>query len=208
MKENCSVSNPIMKPAEQVIALGRRVRELRHASGLTLKALGEGADLALSTLSKIENGQMSPTYEVILKLARGLRVDVAQLFDEGVKSAPLGRRSVTRKGKGAKHETRQYVYEMLNADLARRRFITLVVRLKARAVEEFDRPLAHDGEEFIYVLSGSVQVYLEHYQPFELGVGDSCYFDSTMAHACVSLGETDASILWVCSDPVDVTAHR
>lgn len=196
------------KPEEQVTALGRRVRELRRASGLTLQALGQDAELALSTLSKIENGQMSPTYEVILKLAHGLKVDVAQLFDDSLKSAPLGRRSVTRKKMGATHETKQYVYEMLNSDLARRRFITLAVRVKAHTIEEFDRTLSHDGEEFIYVLSGAIRVYLEHYEPLDLAEGDSCYFDSTMAHACVSLSDEDATILWVCSDPVDVTTRR
>jgi hypothetical protein len=39
----------------------------------------------------------------------------------------------------------------------------------------------------------------DHYQPMELGVGDACYFDSTMGHACVA-GDEDARVLWVCSD--------
>ena len=53
--------------------LGARVRELRRELGLTLEQASKQAGLARSTLSKIENGQMSPTYEALKKLASGFR---------------------------------------------------------------------------------------------------------------------------------------
>jgi transcriptional regulator with XRE-family HTH domain len=190
------------KPARDRSPLGKRVREFRQAAGLTLQALSEATGLAQSSLSKIENSQMSPTYEAIVNLARGLQVDVAQLFDDGGKSLPLGRRSITRSGLGATHETAQYVYHMLHTDLSRRRLISLKTTIKARALEEFERPLAHEGEEFVYVLSGSIRVYLEHYEPLDLAEGDSCYFDSPMSHACVSVSESDAEVLWVCTNSI------
>jgi transcriptional regulator with XRE-family HTH domain len=191
---------PRKKRVHDRTPLGRRVRELRKQAGLTLQMLSEATGLAQSSLSKIENSQMSPTYEAIVSLAQGLCIDVAQLFDDGGKSLPLGRRSITRSGLGATHETEQYIYQMLHTDLSQRRLISLKTIIKARSLEEFDRPLAHSGEEFIYVLSGSLKVHLEHYEPFDLAEGDSCYFDSTMAHACVSTSEVDAEVLWVCTN--------
>ncbi len=60
--------------------LGERVRELRKAHSWTLEQAAQQAGLARSTLSKIENGQMSPTYDALKKLAVGLQISVPQLF--------------------------------------------------------------------------------------------------------------------------------
>ena len=77
--------------------LGPALRQLR-AAGLTLQELSQRTGLASSTLSKIENNLISPTYDSILKLADGLEIDVAQLFDPRSIEMSLGRRSVTRDG--------------------------------------------------------------------------------------------------------------
>lgn len=176
------------------------VRRLRQQAGLTLQALGERSGLSISTLSKIENGQLSPTYETLLRLADGLQVDVAGLFDaEAGAAAASGRRSVTRRGQGILHDTPQYEYELLCADLSRKQFVPLRTRIKAHGIEAFPRLSRHDGEEFFYVLSGVVELHTEHYAPIRLEAGDSCYFDSSMGHACVSAGDEDAQILWISS---------
>src|SRR5438445_7408343 len=49
------------------------------------------------------------------------------------------------------------------------------------------------------VRTGVVEIHTDQYLPLRLEKGDSCYFDSTMGHACVSAGPEDATILWVCS---------
>lgn len=176
------------------------VRKLRQKAGLTLQALGERSGLSISTLSKIENGQLSPTYETLLRLADGLEVEVAELFDADLgEAAASGRRSVTRRRQGVIHDTPQYRYELLCADLSHKQFVPLLTRIKARAIEAFPRLSRHDGEEFIYVLSGRVELHTEHYAPMRLEAGDSCYFDSGMGHACVSAGDQDAEVLWVSS---------
>ena len=73
-RENGAVS--VAEP----LNLGARVRELRKERGWTLEQAAGHAGLARSTLSKIENGQMSPTYEALKKLAEGLAISVPQLF--------------------------------------------------------------------------------------------------------------------------------
>lgn len=180
--------------------LGESVRRRRLAASLTLKQLSTLSGLAVSTLSKVENGQISPTYENILRLARGLDVDVAELFSSSTVSLPLGRRSFTRHGEGIRHDTRCYEYELLCADLSQKRMIPLVTRIRAREIAQFPDLLKHAGEEFIYVLSGSVEIHTEFYEPLCLNAGDSCYFDSSMGHAVLSRGAEDAVILWVCSE--------
>lgn len=180
--------------------LAATLQRLRHAQGLTLKQLSERCGISVATLSKIERGQLSPTYEKIAALAQGLSVDVGCLFSSEAAPAPLGRRSISLKGSGVVHQTPQYAYEVLNADLAAKKFVPLVTTVKAHSLADFPELLRHDGEEFIYVLSGRVAIHTDFYAPIELSPGDSCYFDSTMGHACVSAGEEDAQILWVCSN--------
>lgn len=179
--------------------LASKLRVLRRAADLTLQQLGQRSGIAASTLSKIENGQLSPTYEKIAALAKGLDVDVGELFSPSEQPTLRARRSTTRAGQGVVHSTPQYVYELLHADLAHKRFVPLVTTIQAHETAQFPELLRHDGEEMVYVLRGSVTVHTDCYAPLALHVGDSCYFDSTMGHACVSSGAEDAQVLWVCS---------
>jgi transcriptional regulator with XRE-family HTH domain len=180
--------------------LSTTLRRLRKQSALTLQQLGQRSGISVSTLSKIENGQLSPTFEKIAALAQGLDVDVGELFSPSPRPTPLGRKSVSLKGTGVVHETAQYAYEVLNTDLARKLFVPLVATIKAHSISEFPAMLRHDGEEFVYVLSGTVIINTEFYEPFTLEAGDACYFDSAMGHACVSGSKVDARVLWVCSN--------
>lgn len=180
-------------------SFGLRVRRLRQEKGLTLQQLGERSGLAISTLSKVENGQISPTYENLLRLADGLAIDVAQLFDQQSHVMASGRRSVTRHGEGVKHSSPQYEYEMLCADISHKHFIPLVTVIKARREDGTTHLLRHAGEEFVYVLSGSIEIHTDQYKPLSLNAGDSFYFDSNMGHALVSTSPEDAQVVWVCS---------
>ncbi len=175
------------------------LRRLRRDAGLTLQELGARCGLASSTLSKIENGQMSPTYDTILRVAGGLGIDMAELFTGTAPSDIGGRRTVTRRGQGVIRSTAQYSYEMLAAELSGKQFIPLLTTIAARSMSDFPSLVRHSGEEFFYVLSGQVTLHTEHYAATVLEVGDSCYFDSSMGHACVSSGDEPAEILWICS---------
>jgi transcriptional regulator with XRE-family HTH domain len=176
------------------------VKALRTRNGLTLMELAERANLAVSTISKIETGQLSPGYETIQRLAIGLDAEVAELFQPHIESASTGRRGVTRKGQGVLHRSKHYDYEALAADLSRKQFLPLFATIKARTVEQFGSLPSHEGEEFIFVISGQVTLHSEHYEPLTLDSGDSAYFDSRAGHALVSSGPEDAKIVWICSD--------
>jgi transcriptional regulator with XRE-family HTH domain len=180
-------------------AFGQRIKRLRREANLTLQQLSERSGLAISTISKVENSQISPTYENILRLADGLEVDVADLFARGSSAMALGRRSITRAGQGAKLQSTQYQYEMLCADLSKKKFIPLLTKLRAHSVAEFPDLVRHAGEEFVYVVEGDVAIHTDHYEPLLLKQGDACYFDSNMGHALVSVGKTDAVVMWICS---------
>lgn len=179
--------------------LGARVRELRKARDWTLERAANQAGLARSTLSKIENGQMSPTYDALRKLAEGLQISVPQLFTPPERDQINGRMSVNKNGQGAKRATTTYEHELLAEQLSKKQMLPYKARVRARSVDEFDGWVRHDGEEFLYVLTGVVKLYTEFYEPIEMRRGDSAYYDATMGHNVVSVSQEDAEILWVTS---------
>ena len=175
------------------------MRELRKARAWTLEQAAQEAGLARSTLSKIENGQMSPTYEALKKLADGLGISVPQLFTPPSNPQVNGRMAVTLSGEGEAHATTTYEHELLAGALTRKAMLPYRARIRARSFEEFDGWVRHDGEEFLYVLTGAVRVLTEFYAPVELRRGDSVYYDAAMGHNVISISDDDATILWVTS---------
>lgn len=186
-------------PPPQPVDLGQRVRELRKARNWTLEQAASQAGLARSTLSKIENGQMSPTYEALKKLADGLEISVPQLFTPPSSPQVNGRMAVTKAGEGQAHPTATYEHELLAGTLTRKSMLPYRARIRARGFEEFDGWVRHDGEEFLYVLTGAVRLFTEFYAPVDMRRGDSAYYDASMGHNVISISEDDATILWVTS---------
>lgn len=186
-------------PSEPPADLSERLRALRKNRGWTLAQTAETAGVAKSTLSKIENGQMSPTYDMLLKLARGYAIDIAELFAPAGTHEASGRMAVTRKNEGQRHETPLYEHEVLAAQLSRKRIMPFRSHIKpAPQGGEIDWS-RHDGEEFLFVISGAVTVLTEHYAPVDLDTGDSIYIDSGMRHAVIARDKGGADVVWVAA---------
>ncbi|NNE53132.1 MAG: helix-turn-helix transcriptional regulator [Sulfitobacter sp.] len=181
------------------VDLGVRVRELRKARDWTLEQAAKQAGLARSTLSKIENGQMSPTYDALKKLAVGLEISVPQLFTPPAAEKINGRMALTRAGEGTAKATTTYEHELLGDQLRKKQMLPYRARVRARSMDEFDGWVRHDGEEFLYVLTGVITLFTEFYEPVEMRRGDSAYYDGTMGHNVISTSAEDATILWVTS---------
>ncbi len=181
----------------QPLKLGQRVRDIRRRNSWTLEEASRRTGLARSTLSKIENEQMSPTFDVVQKLAAGLEIELPQLFVAAESPAVSGRRTLTRAGEGRTRLTPTYEHELLGVELAQKKMVPFKTRVRARAIDDFSGWVRHPGEELLYVLEGSIAFYSEFYEPVTLVAGDSMYYDSDMGHACVSVSDEDALILWV-----------
>lgn len=183
--------------APETRPLGKRIKQLRMKAGLKMTDLAQATGLAQSTISKVESGAMSPTYDVLQKLAIGLRIDVARLFDDPPPRPAHGLRSVTKRGSGKRHVTPVYAHEVLCSDIHGKRMAPFITKILAHSLKEFPHLISHEGEEFFYVLDGEVVIYTDLYEPLKLTAGDSMYFDTSMGHATVSSGDRDATVLWV-----------
>lgn len=182
-------------------ALADRLRSLRLQRGWTLDQASKASGVAPSSLSKIENGLSSPTYDVLLRLARGFNLDVAELFVPAQEHMGAGRRTIERKGNGERHETPMYEHLVLCSQLANKRMMPFITRIKARGVTPNEGWSRHEGEEFVYVLSGEIELHTEFYQPATLSPGDCFYIDSRMQHRVINATDEDATVMWISTKP-------
>ena len=186
-----------------LISLGTHVRGIRNAAALTLSEISQRSGLSVSAISKIERDQISPTFFNLMRLAEGYGIHIADLVStKQPEENVTGRLAVTRKRERSFTEADQYSMASLCGSLEQKRMKPLINRVSP---EDADKPvenIAHHGEEFIYVISGKVEIRTDIYQPIYLDEGDSIYFDSSMPHAFVSASDEDAEIcaIWLPAD--------
>ncbi len=181
------------------VNIGEQLKAIRTKNKLTLEEASKLTGLAKSTLSKIENEQISPTFMVMQKLATGLEIDLPQLFIKPKSVQAIGRRDITKAGEGKQQFTPTYEHELLSTQLSNKKMLPYKTCVHSRSFDEYNNWVRHEGEEFLYVLEGQIQLLTEFYEPTTLSVGDSAYYDATMGHAVISLSEKDAHILWITS---------
>lgn len=181
----------------QPIDIAAHVKRLRANRGWTLDQASERSGLSRSAISKIERGEMSPTFDAMQKLASGFGLSLVDFLAAGPPTPAAGRRSVTLADEGVRHETPAYGLRLLTAELSNIAFMAAEIVVRARSLEDYADWDRHDDEDFMYVLAGRVVLYTEHFAPVTLGVDDAVYFDARMGHACVSVSAEDARALWV-----------
>jgi transcriptional regulator with XRE-family HTH domain len=190
--------------SSSIPSVGQALRERRGHHGWTLADVAARTGITKSTLSKIENDLISPSYQSILQLCAGLGVEIGDLIsgaDRGRDGTrPLtGRRSISRAHSGLTMSDDQFTYTYLCTDIAHKRIVPMVVEVRANALSDVGGLWNHVGEEFLYVLEGQIDLHTELYEPTPLATGDSVYFDSTMGHAYIATGDAPARLLIMCS---------
>lgn len=183
--------------------LGTLLRGMRARNGWTLKEMSERSGIPVSTLSKVEHDRLTLTYDKLLQLSQRLGIRMSELFaepDESAETPVTARRSIGSLDRAVQVTTQNYDYHYLCPELRRKRMIPVLTNIRAKTVEEFGELVTHPGEEYIFVLSGRIEVHTEFYDPVTLEEGESIYIDSQMGHAfVVGEGCEEATVLGVCS---------
>jgi len=184
--------------------LGALIRGLREEKDWTLRELSAQVGIPLSTLAKVEQGKLSLTYDKLQQLTSRLGLTMAEFLARespaaGASPVLTARRSLTGDGNTVNVSTPNYDYEYLCADLREKRMVPIIGRIRAHSRDEFGTLIHHQGEEFIYVLEGAIEVHLQFYTPVVLRAGQGIYLDSTMGHAYVAKDCDCAVVLAVCS---------
>lgn len=187
--------------------LGTVMKSIRSRNGWTLKEMSAKSGIPVSTLSKVEHDRLTLSYDKLQQLSQRLSIRMSDLFaeDEGDTTPRVtGRRSVGTIDQAVRVTTDNYDYHYLCTDLRQKRMIPIITRIRAHSASEFGELVRHQGEEFIYVLEGRIEVHSEFYDPVTLDARQGIYLDSSMGHAyVVADGFDEALVLGVCSSADD-----
>jgi transcriptional regulator with XRE-family HTH domain len=175
----------------QLAGLGLRLRELRAGRDWTLEELAERTGLSKPFLSRLEAGERQPSIAAVLTLARAFAVSVGALFESaGPAEACIvvrGDQATVRRGDGLSYAPLSSTARFTNLQPMK---LTISHRRKG------DEQYQHDGEEWVYVLSGRLRICVAGIL-YDLEAGDSAHFDSRQPHRLTALGGRDAALILV-----------
>lgn len=186
-------------PEEHITAnVGERVRQVRDKQGLSLEDVSQRTDIDVSMLSQIEEGAVAPPLGTIIKLAKALEMRMGY-FISGEQDMPYTivrhrDRKVVSRYDSKKAKYYGYEYESLAPHKKDRHMEPFLVSLEAAETEE--ERSTHDGQEFIFVLQGQMEVRLGE-EVHILDPGDAIYYDSTIPHLVKTHGKKTTKILAV-----------
>jgi transcriptional regulator with XRE-family HTH domain len=185
-------------------SLGKKVQLFREMRNLSIEEVSKRSGLCIDEIEKIENGDLIPSLTPLIKIARVLGTRLGSFLDDDENLGPV----VTRK------ETHTSITRFSNRDGAVSSdldFFSLAQNKTSRHMEPFlidihplsekeYRMSSHEGEECIYVLSGSIEVKYGS-ETHVLNEGDSIYYDSIVEHHVHSASGEAARILAVIYTP-------
>jgi transcriptional regulator with XRE-family HTH domain len=177
--------------------IGEHIKDLRRERSWTLQQLCQRSGVSVSTLSKLENGQVATSFDTLLKVARGLEISFDAILSR-VTSRGDGRLTITRASDAVSFSTSMYEYAVHSGELRQKHMIPLAMEIKAHRLDEIATWSSHDGEEFIYVVKGKIALHTEYYEPVCLSAGDSAYIDSKMPHAFLNRSRSNSKIVSIC----------
>ncbi|CAN5595211.1 XRE family transcriptional regulator [soil metagenome] len=182
------------------VAFGKRLRAARKQFGWTLAYVAEQSGVSITTISRAERGQLALSYEKFSALGRTLHMDMGAMFAEaGAKTRRLDRPVVTRAGEGVTYRGLAFSYQFLGTQVVGKQMSPILGTVHARSVNGPEDYARHDGEEFVYILVGAVDVHFEDGEVIHLERGDMLYFDSRIGHAYVTVSRQLAKTIGACT---------
>jgi transcriptional regulator with XRE-family HTH domain len=183
--------------------VGGKVATVRESLGLTCDDLAQRSGCDVALITRIEAGELVPSLAPLIKISRALGVRLGTLLDDDTQVGPV----VTRADEAEEVERLRALETGTGAGTLE--FFSLAEGKTARHMDPFlidvepttDRTLSsHEGEEFLFVLSGVLEVEYGK-EVHTLKVGDSIYYDSIVPHHVRAAGEAPARILAVVYTP-------
>lgn len=148
-------------------------------------------------ISMVERGQKAPTVASLVKIADALNVSVSALFEEDTPKEPVAivRRNERKalQGTSSPHE---YNYQSITFKTPHKHMEAFIMHPPMASENDDVQFYDHAGEEFVFVLDGSIELILENHR-YRLQKGDCCYFDSSFPHTYRSLSRKAAECLAV-----------
>jgi transcriptional regulator with XRE-family HTH domain len=182
-------------------ALSTLLRQLRRRNDWTLKDLSLRSGVPVSTLSKVEHGELTLGYNRLIAVAERLDMSLSELLDSANPddgNRVSGRRSISNLERATRLSTPVGELFLLCPELRHKCITPFITHLLPKPETPVCRVARYAGEHFAYVLSGQVELQTEFYETATLTPGDCIYIDADMEHAFeLAPNCTQATILGV-----------
>lgn len=184
--------------------VGSKITSIRESKSISIEEVAERSGLSLAQIQHIENDDVLPSLSPLIKIARVLGVRIGTFLDDNDEIGPV----VTKKDECTKSLSFSNCEDCTRTAM---NYMSLAGKKSGRHMEPFiievipgeegHQTSHHEGEEFIYVLEGRVEIDYGTGK-YELSAGDSIYYDSIVAHHVHAKGNEKAKILAVVYVPV------
>ena len=186
--------------------VGSKIKGLRETKNLSLEEIAERSGLTVEQISSIENDQNLPSLGPLIKIARALGVRLGTFMDDNDALGPVVCRAADREknssisfSNGATDARKHMEYHPLAQQKAGRHMEPFVIDIHPEEAPEYQLS-AHEGEEFIYVMQGEVEIVYGK-ETYNLKEGDSIFYDSIVNHHVHGAPGKSAKILAVVYIP-------
>lgn len=174
--------------------IGNKIRDLRNKNGLTQQELADRTELTKGFISQLERGLVTPSVVTLLDLIECLGTTASDFFRETEKEQVV----YTEEGFFEKIDDAGNSIQWIVPTAQKNEMEPLLVKLRSHQVLDADKP--HMGEEFGYVISGSVVIHLGDAE-YEAKKGESFYYSAAKKHYIENSGDEDAEFIWVSTPP-------
>ena len=174
--------------------IGVRIKQLRLQRGLTQEELAARTELTKGFISQLERDLTSPSIATLMDILEALGTDVASFFAEHADEPAI----YSAEDMFVKEEADGYTIQWLVTNAQKNALEPILVTLPPGLSGAEDDP--HEGEEFGYVLSGSVTLVIGA-KKYRVKKGGSFYFRPTRVHYLANPGKSEARVLWISTPP-------
>ena len=183
----------VAPPSDAPQLPGQRFRRLRAKRGLSLAQVARATDVSVGFLSALERGQMRSSVATLRRIARFYKTNIISLFETNGDAQHLVRpaqRKILETSPNVRMELLAWGNTAMEPHLFR-------IKPGGGSGESY----AHEGEEFLHVMRGKFEIWLNSGEHYILRAGDSLYFESSTPHRWRNPGNSEAWILWVNTPP-------
>jgi DNA-binding transcriptional MerR regulator/mannose-6-phosphate isomerase-like protein (cupin superfamily) len=183
----------VSTPAENTASPGLRFRRLRQGRNLSLAQVASATGVSVGFLSALERGQMRASIGTLRRIARYYRTNILSFFEPAKDNSKLVRpteRKVLETTKGIRMELLAWGNTAMEPHLFR-------IKPGGGSGESY----THEGEEFLHILRGDFEIWLNTDEHYRMKPGDSLYFQSSTPHRWRNPGKTESWLLWINTPP-------
>ncbi|MBN1869073.1 MAG: helix-turn-helix transcriptional regulator [Candidatus Omnitrophica bacterium] len=175
--------------------IGKRLKELRAARGMSLSSLAEKSGVQIATLSRIEHLKMTGTLESHMNIAKALDIDITQLYTGIIKEEDKVDLRTAKSATDVFVHSDKSSYEILTSKVSSKKMMPILLKIDPAGKTKGEKEQG-GTEKFIFVLEGKIEARIGK-EAYSLSKYNTLYFDASLEHYLVNKGKSTAKVLCV-----------